>query len=281
MNYVIRKILLPLDLSETSLNALETAAVLAERNDAQLLVLHVHETIPDCTDDKLSSLFASQAQSDVLAAIISGLEHRCSARPELIQETGPVVETIIRMAMQHTVDVVVMGTHGASGYRSEFIGTTCYGVLKHASCPVLTIPAKRKFTGLQRVLFPVRPVTGALLRFDIASRFMAPGVAMDVLGLSNQRFERETTVLHKLVNEIREKLEENHVHVYPVWGGGNSIAEDVLAFIHENQPGLVVLTPVIDFNTKLNFIGPHAQMILHHCRVPLLHIKKATVPMFA
>lgn len=281
MNYFIRKILVPLDLSETSLNALETAAVLAERNDAQIILLHAHETSLDGTDDKLSSLFASQAQSDVLAAIISGLEHRCSTRPELVQEPGSVVETIIRTALQHSVDVVVMGTHGASGYRSEFIGSTCYGVLKHAACPVLTIPPKRKFTGLQKVLFPVRPVTGALMRFDIASRFIAPGVTMDVLGLSNQRFERETTVLHKLVGEIREKLDERHIQVYPVWGDGNSIAEDVLAFIHENQPGLVVLTPVIDFNTKINFIGPHAQKILHHCRVPLLHIKKATVPMFA
>lgn len=281
MNYFIRKILVPLDLSETSLNALETASVLAERNDAQIVLLHVHETTLEGADDKFSSLFASQAQSDVLAAIVSGLEHRCSSRPELVQESGPVVETIVKTALQYSVDVVVMGTHGASGYRSEFIGTTCYGVLKHAACPVLTIPPKRKFTGLQKVLFPVRPVTGALMRFDIASQFMAPGVSMDVLGLSNQRFERETTVLHKLVGEIREKLEENNIHVYPVWGAGNSITDDVLGFIHENQPGLVVLTPVIDFNTKLSFIGPHAQKILHQCRVPLLHIKKATVPMFA
>src|SRR5688572_27917791 len=122
MNYHIRKILVPLDLSETSLNALESAVALAARHDAQIILLHVHETSFDTADDKFSSLYTSHVQSDVLAAILSGLEQRCAIRPELIQESGSVAELITKIGLHQSIDVVVMGTHGASGYRSDFIG---------------------------------------------------------------------------------------------------------------------------------------------------------------
>lgn len=49
-----------------------------------------------------------------------------------------------------------MGTHGASGFREFFIGTNAFAVVKHAPCPVLTVPPNRKWESFSNILFPVR-----------------------------------------------------------------------------------------------------------------------------
>lgn len=281
--FLIQNILVPIDLSETSLNALDTAVALAKRHDAELHLINVIEPRYDAFPDEstLNSISTLSNSSDVLTALAGAIQHTHNLTPRILQQEGNAVDTIIKTSLSQQSSVIVMGTHGASGYRDGFVGSTTYGVVKHATCPVLTIPPKRKYTSFKRVLFPVRPVTGALQPYDVLCRFIAAHATMDVLGLAYRRMEHETNVLEKVLDEIKDQLETDKVKASARWGMGRTIADDVLVFAQEINPELIVLTSLVDVATKPNFIGPHTQKILHCSRVPVLSIKKVGVPVGA
>jgi nucleotide-binding universal stress UspA family protein len=279
--YSLKKILVPVDLSETSLNALDTAVSLAKKHKAALVIVNVTERIFNTGDDLSSYQFSTQANTDVLTALTGGIHRNADIRPRLIQLEGHVVECIITTSLSEQCDLIVMGTHGASGFREGFLGSNTYSVIKYSTCPVLTIPPTNKYTSFKKVVFPVRPVTGALQKYNVAAELMAANATLQVLGVSNNRVERETGVLDKLVEEIQDQLPPDKVKVYTSWGTGSSIADDILQYAQASHPDLVVLTSILDAITKPNFIGPHTQKLINCSKVPVLTIKKIGVAAFA
>jgi len=278
-SYPIQKILVPLDLSQSSLNALETAVSLAKKNRAILQIVNVNEPVLGRMEDYLLS--SSKTTADVLNALTAAIEHAHGIKPELIEKDGHVVESIINAAVFEQTDLIVIGTHGASGFRENYIGSNAYNVIKHSNCPVLTIPPTKKFYSFKKVLFPVRPVTGALARYDVVSRFLSAYASLEVLGVSNSRMDNDAGVLDKIVEEIKGLLEADKVNAKASWGQGNSVSDDIFQFIQTNYPDLIVLTSVIDAISKSNFIGPHTQKLINCSKVPVLNIKKIGVPAFA
>lgn len=275
--YTIQNILVPMDLSETSLNALHTAVSLAKKHRADVHLLYVEEALPGAFDSHADVFLSSQANMDVLIALAGSVNQAEGILPTVMEEEGNVVECIIRAGIKTQCDLIVMGTHGASGFRDGFIGTNAYNVIKYSACPVLTIPPKRKFTSFKKILFPIKPISGAFLPYDVASHFLASNSLIDVLGLSYLKIERETDVLDKIVEEFRDRWENEKVKIQTAWSQGTSVANDILQFAQQTAPELIVLTSVLDAIPKANFIGPNAQKVINGSRVPVLHIKKMGV----
>lgn len=276
--YHIQKIVVPIDLSETSLNALDTAVAIAKKHKAGIELLNVVESNFDVLHDEFNFSTSLANSADVLNALAGAIQHSNDIKPEVIQLEGNVADTIIKYSFTNQSDLIVMGTHGASGFRDGFIGSNTYSVMKHVSCPVLTVPPKRKYLGFRRVLFPIRPVSGALMRYDVVSHFLSGNSFMDVLGLSYRKMERETNVLDKIIDEIKDKLDEDKIKVSTNWNKGMTIPDDVLQFSQENNSDLIIVTSVLDVTTKPGFIGPHSQKIINCSKIPVLNIKKLTVP---
>ena len=275
--YTIQNILVPIDLSETSLNALHTAVALAKIHQAGIHLLHVEETIPGLAESQSDTLLTNEINKDVLTALAGSLRQNDGLLPVVHEEQGNVVECIIKTALHSQCDLIVLGTHGASGFRDGFIGSNTYSVFKYAPCPVLSIPPRRKFSSFKKVLFPIKPISGALLPYDVASQFLAANSWVEVLGLSYLNIERETDVLDKIVEEFRDRWDDKKINFRTSWSQGASVAFDILQFAQQNLPDLIVLTSVLDALPKSSFIGPNAQKVIHGARVPVLQIKKSSV----
>jgi nucleotide-binding universal stress UspA family protein len=279
--YTIQNILVPIDLSEHSFNALDSAVSLAKKHKATICLLYVADTLSGLTDLHPDTFLSSQANIDVLMALAGSIKHTNNISLSVLEEEGNVIECIIRKSLQLQCDLIVIGTHGASGFRDGFMGSTAYNVIKYSACPVLTIPPKRKITSFKKVLFPIRPVAGALLPYSIACHFLPKNAELDILGLSYLRIERETTVLDKIVDEIRDQLENERINVNTTWGHGMSIANDIIQYAQQSNPDLIVVTSALDAIPKSNFIGPHAQKVIHASKVPILNIKKQGVAVYS
>jgi nucleotide-binding universal stress UspA family protein len=147
--YKINNVLVPVDLSESSLNALDTAVNIAKKHQAGLKILYVEEYSFRTMQDVSSSYFANTINSaDIINALVGAIQHRHSIKPVVLQEEGNVSDMIIKTSFLHHTDLIVMGSHGASGYRDGFIGNNTYNVIKYAACPVLSVPHKKKLNGI-------------------------------------------------------------------------------------------------------------------------------------
>jgi len=274
MNYSINKILVPVDLSETSLNALDAAVRIAKKHRAMITVLNINEHSFWPEEDGKFYNDPKRSGTDVLIALTNSIAHAEDLDCEFIQEEGHITESIIKFSRAEGCDLVVMGTHGASGYRDGFIGSNTYDVIRFSRRPVLTIPPKRKFNLFEKVLFPVRPVSGAMKRFNIAAHFLSDNAILDVLGLSYLKLERNTAILDNLVDGLKDKRETTGIKIQTGWSRGNSISDDILEHSQHTKPDLIILASSLDAISKPDFIGPHAQRIINRSNIPLLTINE-------
>jgi nucleotide-binding universal stress UspA family protein len=162
----VERILCPIDLSEASRHALDHAVVLARWYSAPVTVLHVHtpvylaEPTPAIVGVTTQNVF-DQADADRLRGEIR--EFVRAAAPgavcvDVVVDDGPAAARILEHARASRADVIVMGTHGLSGFEHFMVGSVTEKVLRKANCPVLTVPPRAQATShlpFKRLLCPV------------------------------------------------------------------------------------------------------------------------------
>jgi universal stress protein A len=146
-----KKILCPTDFSEPALVALKRADELARHFSAELLVMHVIPSLPGphtYADPPLATSFdvpmfqqqlAIQAEQMLKDLITS---HKMRVRD--IVTTGEAAPEILRVAEKEHVDLIVIASHGETGWRRLVFGSVAEKVVRQAPCPVLTIMAPAK-----------------------------------------------------------------------------------------------------------------------------------------
>ncbi|HXE81558.1 MAG TPA: universal stress protein [Vicinamibacterales bacterium] len=137
----IRRVLCPVDFSEFSRRALHHAAAIAEWYAAELYVLHAHLEIAPVPVPLLVPEPSADMGADMKAALHQFISQSDVGRsPKEIVRAGDPVPTILACAREIGADLIVMGTHGHSGFERALLGSTTERVLHKAPCPVLTIP---------------------------------------------------------------------------------------------------------------------------------------------
>ncbi|NBC16962.1 MAG: universal stress protein [Bacteroidetes bacterium] len=141
-------ILVPLDLSDYSRDALPYAKDLAAQYDGtRLHLLHVFEdlNLPPIYGDVHNPLLS--AFPEIREKVEAQMEQWVDAAggpdvPVTIQvETGPSVGTILDYIAAHGIDLVVLTTHGRSGLERFLLGSVAERVMRQAPCPVYVIPS--------------------------------------------------------------------------------------------------------------------------------------------
>jgi nucleotide-binding universal stress UspA family protein len=172
----IPRIVCPIDFSDVSRHALEHAVAIAKWYESELTALHVVE--PDimlplpllfAEAEALDAVERYEAVHAQLAAWLDDAK-RAGLRTNSLVEEGKAARAIVRHATLREFDLVVMGTHGHSGFERWMLGSVAETVLRKAECPVLTVPphsataAKIPYT---RLLCPVdfSPSSIEALRF--------------------------------------------------------------------------------------------------------------------
>jgi nucleotide-binding universal stress UspA family protein len=270
-------ILIPIDFSESSLNAYESAITIAVKNHASVTIIHVHD---NTFNTDVSNITPGHKIADnfeeILNALADAAQSRIGKLPKVVLIDGSTSASIVNTADKMGCDLIVMGAHGASGFREYYIGTNAYNVIKYASCPVLIIPTKKKSSQFNNVLFPLKPLPGALKRYDLISCISAKGVdkSLHLICLSSLKNEDDEHLLAYLVDELKDKMAEEPINIFTQFSFGNHIAEKVLKTADQVRADLILLTPSIDITNKQFFIGPYTQRIVHQAKMPVLVVKR-------
>jgi nucleotide-binding universal stress UspA family protein len=135
--------LVPLDGSEFSEQAIEPAQSLAEKYGARITLFTVIMQFPETRlqvpmRDLPSDARGQQYLEEVRATKMS----TASVPVDLVVTHGLPAERIAEVVMESQADLVVMSTHGTTGTRYT-LGSTAWKILQDAPCPVLLIPAHR------------------------------------------------------------------------------------------------------------------------------------------
>lgn len=143
----IKRVLCAMDFSEFSLDALRHGVVLAKWYDAELRLVHVYEPAPTLIPVKGPPGDLPLTQPVDVDELADGLRTFCEPvlgsagrNVELVLKEGKPAREIAREAESWPADLLVLGTHGRSGFERLFLGSVTEKVLRTTRVPLLTIP---------------------------------------------------------------------------------------------------------------------------------------------
>jgi nucleotide-binding universal stress UspA family protein len=143
---MIDHILCPVDFSEASHHAIAYALAIARWSGAAVSALHVcHPMFVPATSVAGARGDDPDVEMTRLRAAAAFLVEGAGAndlKVDIAVEAGDPARQILEHAGRHAVNLIVMGTHGATGFERLILGSVTEKVLRKARCPVLTVPPR-------------------------------------------------------------------------------------------------------------------------------------------
>ncbi len=140
----MKKILVPTDFSKSAESALKVAAQIAKKNNGEIVLIHMLE-LPTSGNDAVSSaheipelMLFKNAALNKLEGIMNA-EYLNGITVSKVIQFEMAFDGILSSAKAHTADLIVMGSHGASGFQEMFIGSNTEKVVRNSEIPVLVI----------------------------------------------------------------------------------------------------------------------------------------------
>lgn len=154
----MKKILVPTDFSEQASVALKAAAGIARKSNAEIILLHIID-MPQETMDMIKPgydipeimLFKEGAESKLTQTSMS--EELSGLNVSQILILGRTFHEVINVAKANNIDLIVMGSHGASGFKEFFIGSNTEKVIRTSDIPVLAIKGNNSEISFNKVVF--------------------------------------------------------------------------------------------------------------------------------
>lgn len=147
----IRRILVPLDGSDLAERELPYAVALAKQFGATILLLEVVEHHPERELDILPHHEGEEHEASLGVAKMYLERHVEALRAQgmavdLLLKMGKPAPEIVKVAYEHEIDLIVMSTHGYTGFSQLILGSVTREVLRTAPCPLLVLPPKLNAT---------------------------------------------------------------------------------------------------------------------------------------
>jgi len=295
---VFRKILCPLDFSEYSTLALRYAVAMARENEASLALCH---SIPDLSpamsylegnyiqtvDEMLISNSAMKLDQFVDGVVPQNL------RVLKTIERGDPCDAILKNAKETGADLIVMGTHGHSGYERYFVGSVTNKVLHKSALPVLVVCRQSHHFIRENASRPVeiKKILCALDFEDNTQEIANLALSMARMhqseinffhavpkSKSNGRMEQKETTIAKL-REFVDPAKEDWCSVrFQVTPG--QPAEEILKIIQEDQIDLLVLGHHSKKPIEELFLGSVAKRVITDSPCPVL-VARSSLDIFS
>lgn len=249
----MKKILIPTDFSTNAEHALKVAAQIAKNNNGEIILLHMLE-LPNQGSDAMVSgksipeiMFFKNAAINKLEDLMEADYLKDIPVSEIIQ-FEMAFDGILKISQKNEVDLIVMGSHGASGFKEMFIGSNAEKVVRNSEIPVLIIKEENDDFQVNDFVFASdfseeikKPFEKVLA---IADKF---GAKLHLVTINTPSNFKPTAVSEKIMKDFLAHFDANHVvtHIYNdtdiergVLNFANSIQADLIGMSTHGRKGL-------------------------------------------
>ncbi len=277
---IMKNIIVPVDFSNHSEYALKTAALLTQKNDATIYALHM-------LDMQEMSLSESEVYLHEKTAFFLKLaekrfhdflkkEYLKNIKVVPIIKHYKVFKEVDAIAKEVNADLIIMGSHGASGFKEFFIGSNTQKVIRHANVPVLVIKNEMANIEFTDIVVASDFSSESIPAFQKMLKTLEPMNAKKHIVYVNAPFDsfKTTPEMDALADEFLMKLEGNtdrkiNVHfvcartiLQGILDFSNSVGADLIAVITHGRTGFA------------NFMeGSVAEDVTNHATLPIISFK--------
>ncbi len=281
-----RKILIPIDFSETSMLAIKHGAFMAKYTKGDVYLVHIINAhylsqnvfLPTLQlEDKAEYEKKVEVRLSELSAQIAR-DYEVTVTP--VVKIGNPTHEVNNVAKEISADLIVMGTHGYSPLEELVIGGTAMKVITRSHCPTMAMSSEATRLGYSKIILPIdnsahtrQKVNYAL---ELAKEFSAHVYA---LGLLDKDEEHKRGVMDVILNQIEHLAKEKKVlFSKEVISNVKNRATTTVQFSEKVGGDLMVIMTDQDAELSGFFLGPFAQQVIHLSKIPTIAIKPEEHP---
>jgi len=160
----MKKVLIPTDFSHNAWDALTYAIRLYDDIPCRFYILNTFQASPSrmrstmhkLRDTRLHRVLKSESEKELKKIIDHVNEHLLNNKHEYISvsRSSSLLTAIDRMVIKENIDIIIMGTTGATGAKEIFMGSNTVKVIKHVGlCPIISVPKKYSYQEPEQVIF--------------------------------------------------------------------------------------------------------------------------------
>lgn len=278
----MKKILVPTDFSSDAANAVKFAYHYCKEKGSKFSLMNVYNFAvydPNMPAEILSDVIKQSCENSS-AGLNLLIEEFQKAYPDFtnfldnkITVEGNTIEAICKTVEDGKFDLIIMGTKGASGIEEVLIGSNAYSVLSKSKIPVLVVPEKSEYTGLNNVLYPIDLTCSEVPAVNQIKEIVdLKNSDLTFLHLSGELEEDLTYDEKKCFDELKEKLADTSCKFE--FAKCVNVSDCIEKMIHTLKADLIVVSKKKrDFLENL-FHKSISKKLACHTDVPLLALHK-------
>ncbi len=241
----MKTILVPTDFSETANKARDYAIQLAQEFDAEIILLNTYH-IPYSgasagTLVNLDGIAMEESEKAMKLQLEYLNENYSNIKFKKVCHSGLLVDTVKRIVKEKEIDLIVMGTTGASGAVLNFLGSNTSALIGAISTPIITVPHKGKINYPQRIVVATDLMeSGEDKMFEVLKALkLSTNASIDFLFIVNEDAEADKKILRLKAAEFDEEFDSQY-HPFHFRDSEN-VEDGILDYIENKDFDLLVV----------------------------------------
>jgi len=266
-------ILVGIDFSDCSVNALEHAVSLADKAHADIKMLWVNK--PDNT----RNLYDIASDEVLLEAEkrLQGMASKYQARLtngkiDFITRKGKVYKELVAAAEEFDVFLIMIGTHGSSGFEEFWIGSNANRIVTATERPVITIRGGVDINRtIERIVMPIDSTLESRQKVPITAliaKYYNAEVHVLATHITTVKDVRERIM--EYIKQAERYLEENQIRFVIKEIEAGNISDSVIEYATAVNANLISIMDEQEKAAANIWLGPYAQQMVNHSPIPVL-----------
>jgi len=276
----MKQILVAIDFSKTSLNALQFGIMIANKSGANLQMVWVDNT----TSEEVVYEDAGQERTERVE-MLKDLEAKYKkalnkGKLDYKIRKGKVYIEVAQQAKAIGADLVISGTHGVSGFEEFWIGSNAYRIVTHAPCPVVTIRQGFQVREIKKMVLPIDSTQETRQKLPVAAELADFfGSEIHILSLYSTPLKSVQKRVDNYAEQVKEYLKEQKIKYISELKESDNITRSTLDYSESIDADLIIIMTEQETTTANLFLGPYAQQMINHSTIPVLSVRsKELVP---
>ncbi len=279
MKAILQDILLPIDLTDTSLNALNTAINMANRHQARLHLLYISDIMfyyPQIGDlTAVQSMAAEVMEKDtyLLEKLTASVQDTHQVDCRLHTVTGNRNLIIKEWVQQHPVDLTILGMSTGVAESSYLFDSLAYQLLKATASHVLTIPPAKSVDSFHHIIYPLQSTGTPMSKFALTSQIAEKNNAeVSIISLMDNMDADSSGSLNRFSSRIKFRLAGKARSVTSSQIYTHNAVASLAGICRQELADLVVIEADTRRNIKEYFFGNFTQKMLRNPEAAVLCI---------
>lgn len=257
----MHRVIIPVDFSETSLNAARYAAqMLAGKEDALAILYNNYETSDDYD---IGHNYLESLRKEFIKAGVKNVEYE-------MEMGGDLIDNIARMAHTIRATLILMGITGKSAIRQAMFGSNTLKLVDKNLYPVMIIPPDAKYKGLNNVAFAsdfknVEDVTPAELITAVLEMF---NPKLHIVHVNSEVYVSIPEAMQQEKEKLADMFNRFNTEFYFITL--NDFQEAIDNFINDYSIDIIITVPKHQTNSTSLFKMSHTKRLAYHSHIPVL-----------